>query len=527
MKPIPLISVAVLVFPLEAVQAQETPLWRYTTTEKISFYQVTPLGDLMVGTKEEVVALDPETGDVRWSRNDILKKPGGLVINPGLFPGAAFDPIPFSPYGVVRTNDGIVMIDLGTGETLWDSTAVPLDKVRGHLTVPRHNMLLVYGETPESKRTLVAVDIATGEVGWRQDTLFRRSSPNLQRINSLRSLSGQQPPLVDTDSTFILNLSKDGPMRIHSHTGELLWRLDLKKDPPLLREGYAPMSYDSGVLFVPYEKKLVAVNTNDGSVIWDRRRNFRSRVAQMKLTPHGLVVRGRKPDEEDPAKPGSDFFIDLVDLATGTSTWEREFKDLKINTPFIVHGDGIFVTRREEFVVLDYADGSSLKLAEFEFEGPGENPKNVEIVGANFLLSANQNFFSVNRSGAVQYHSYFESPGRSLLENVAILASATAMARAEGDSVVYVRAAMEEGDESWSRFQNAEHSVNFAYVYTKQPDSSGHEGFSLVKLDKRSGEEVGRVWIDERRPDYVLDWMSGFVFVKENDKEIIGLKFPS
>ena len=37
---------------------------------------------------------------------------------------------------------------------------------------------------------------ATGEVRWRQDTLFDKS-PNLLRINGIRSLAGHQPPLVE------------------------------------------------------------------------------------------------------------------------------------------------------------------------------------------------------------------------------------------------------------------------------------------------------------------------------------------
>ncbi len=53
------------------VTTQDTSLWRYTTTEKIEFYRISPLGDLVVGTKREIVALDPETGEVDWTRRNI------------------------------------------------------------------------------------------------------------------------------------------------------------------------------------------------------------------------------------------------------------------------------------------------------------------------------------------------------------------------------------------------------------------------------------------------------------------------
>ena len=40
------------------------------------------------------------------------------------------------------------------------------------------------------------------------------------------------------------------------------------------------------------------------------------------------------------------------------------------------------------------------------------------------------------------------------------------------------------------------------------------------------GADVADVWIDERRPDYVLDEPTGMVYVKADDKEIFALRFP-
>ena len=318
-----------------ALQAQDAPLWRYTTTEKITFYQLTSLGDLLVATKEQVVVLDPETGDVRWARTDILKPPSGIISNPGPFPTAEYSPISLTSSAVFRTKDGMAVVDLASGETLWDSTAVHLKKVRGHLAVLQHGLVLVYGETPESKKTLVAVEMATGEVRWRQDSLFRKS-PKIEKVNSVRFLAWQQTPVVDSDSTLILWLSKDGPMKLDARSGEVLWRSSFEKDPPLLSQGYGPMVYHNGVLYAPYKKKMVAFNTEDGSLLWERRKNFRNPVVQMEITDHGMVVRGRKYDEDDPAGPGKDFFVDLVDLSNGESLWQDDFRKVKINTPFFV-----------------------------------------------------------------------------------------------------------------------------------------------------------------------------------------------
>ena len=399
-------------------------------------------------------------------------------------------------------------------------------------------IVLVYGEAPESKRTFVAVDAATGEVRWVQSSLLDES-PKIPQAKGVRSFIGHQPPLVDSDTTFILNVSKDGPMRIDSRTGELLWRSDLDEDAPHLRDGYAPMLYVDGVLFAPYKKKMVALNTSDGSVIWDRRRDFRSRVTQMEFTAHGLVIRGRKPDDKDPSKPGKDFFVDLLDPETGTSIWEREYRDFKVNLPFIATDESIVVTKQEELIALDYADGSEALLAEFEFEG-NDDPTRVQMSGGNILISANQNFLALTDDGTVKYQVYYEAPGRDWFQNAAMLLASTAMEDGVLDVGTWGGFTPDAPDrfcrygecgwidaEAWSRFRNAEVRADYAYVYTKQPDAAGREGFSLVRIDKRDGAEVGRVWIDERRPNYVLDEPSGMVYVKADDKEIVAFAFPA
>jgi hypothetical protein len=243
--------------------------------------------------------------------------------------------------------------------------------------------------------------------------------------------------------------------------------------------------------------------------------------------------------------------LDLVNAETGTSVWPTPIRDVRTDLPFIVDGDAIFVTREREFVAFNFLDASPMTIAEFEFEG-GEQPLLVQMVGTNFLISANQNILSLGRAGNVEYQRYYEPPGRSWLENAAILLSeafvaATVYKCLDLGAVGAAGAAslMSQRDFRARAFEactsatvenpdsvlppSAEDAVNWAnytYVYTKQPSSAGRDGFSLVKLDVRNGKEVARVWIDERRPNYVLDPISGFVFVKENDNEIFALKFP-
>lgn len=524
-----IVLAVVLTAPAARLHAQDTALWRYSAErfvgksplvmvegrlsiallQEISFYRVSPLGHLIVSMKDKLVALDPETGVPAWIRDDIK----GLA-------GGDFKIIPLMPLALVPSANGIGWIDLATGRNLWNSTAAALVGVYWYVMVPQQRLLLLFGESLESLSSLVAVDIVTGEVRWRHDNLLSFSSrlyPLGQQSGEELSDPGHQPPIVDTDTTLILYVSKDGPVKLHSRTGRLIWRTDALagKFPPLLSQGYALMLYHDGVLFVPYEKRLLAVNTSDGSIIWDRQEEFRSRLVQMELTPRGLLVRGRKPAHS--RRAAKDFFLDLLEPETGTSIWQEPVRSLNTDTPFVVRGDTIYITKKREFVAVDFEDGSAQQLAKFKFED-GEQPEMVEAIGEDFLLYSSQNFLLLDGVGTVQYERYYRGPGYSFLEALAAVAVRMAIGGVMGPQDWDVRFLR-------SRFRASVDAAHYAYVYTDQPLGE-RKGNSLVRLDKTNGEETGRVWLDLREPELVLDSISGMVFVKESATEISAHQFP-
>src|SRR3989442_802327 len=150
-------------------------------------------------------------------------------------------------------------------------------------------------------------ELATGKVRWRRDHLFGLE-PKVFGTGGVSYLFGHQPPLADTDTTFVLYLSADGPIRVHAHTGALVWGTDAFHDAkvPMLRDGYARIARRQGVLFVPSEKRLVALNVSDGHAAWPAPLTFKSQVIRMDVTRHGLLARG-------------DEWLDLLDPATGRS----------------------------------------------------------------------------------------------------------------------------------------------------------------------------------------------------------------
>ena len=48
--------------------AQSEPLWTHTVPGNIKWMQLAPTGHLIVSTKESLVGVDPENGEILWTR---------------------------------------------------------------------------------------------------------------------------------------------------------------------------------------------------------------------------------------------------------------------------------------------------------------------------------------------------------------------------------------------------------------------------------------------------------------------------
>ena len=129
--------------------AQSVAQWRYTASGEISSFAVTPLGNVVVRTPRQLVALDPTTGVASWTRDSLKGSDGHWW---GL-------PLRDTPYGVLDLGDRLEVIDLQTGAKRWDTTTLPIGNPKGYLAAPERGLLLVYGQIQDSG-ALAAVDLA-------------------------------------------------------------------------------------------------------------------------------------------------------------------------------------------------------------------------------------------------------------------------------------------------------------------------------------------------------------------------------
>ena len=487
-------TVRIAAAALKKLRIAESPtVWRHTSPSDINFFASVAVprpgdadrssGDafrdaLLIANKTELAAIDPATGDAIWTRKDLTD-----------LHGVALDFVGATGYGVVTRGEKMEIIDFRTGERRWDTGTLSLLSARGWLSLPGEDtLLLMYGRTAESATTLMTVELATGKVRWRQDHLFGLE-PKVFGTGGVSYLFGHQPPSADTDTTFVLYLSADGPIRVHARTGALVWRTDAFREAkvPTLRDGYARIARRQGVLFVPSEKRLLALNVTDGHAAWPAPHTFKSQVIRMDVTRHGLLARG-------------DDWLDLLDPATGQSVW-RAPVTLKNSTRIVLRGDTVYVAADNKVLAIQMTDGSVRTVATVSFkEGEAPAPGGFGVWREGIVLNSWHNVMLVDRQGAVRYHHVYPSPKQSFGE------------------------ALRSGTGSDIMRPTTRWLGDYLFFFTGAPDDGGREGFSVVKVDPATGHEEGRLWFDQRVPAYTLETGST-VFYRRNDREIDALKF--
>jgi outer membrane protein assembly factor BamB len=494
--------------PDSAAIAQNNPLWHYQASDSIAFFRVTPLGSVLVATSVSLSSVDGTTGATMWVRPDKDLDESNVI------------PIPASPFALVTWRTGFEVVDLNTGETRWSSRSLPIESSYGHVPVVERRMLLVYGKRSADQSVLVAADLETGAVLWRQDNLFAADpEPLVVRgpYRTRKTMLGHQRPVLDTDTSMVLYVSKDGPVKIDVRMGSLLWRSEgfRGKEPPAPMKGYAAMMYADTILYVPTEDRLTALDLRDGRILWDRP-NLKSKPQQLEWTPSGLVVR--MPH------------IDVLDLRTGTSRWPRPFTDLKRSTPFVVRGDKVYVAAHGVFYAINLTDGTAIELSQYKLRETNQ-PDSLDAVPGGFVLRSAQNLILFDTTGFPAHHLFYPPPKLSTLTRVAFAAAAIAVSRWSYQEAKSEALRTGTPQQYWivnpilkRRYEASRKVHGHYYVLTVLTDSSARKGPGLVKLNIVTGKEEGRLWLGDRTPEYEVDAIESMVFFKQGKRQIVAFR---
>jgi outer membrane protein assembly factor BamB len=495
-----------------SLEAQTVPAWRYQPHADVQVFEVGGTGAVLAFSDSGLVALSPGDGHVLWNRPR----------------ATGFWPLGHSDLVLVATPDDASAIELESGQARWSFDKFPPLTSTGGTSVVQRNLVLLTGMNASGGVTVLAVSLDSGVVRWRQDSLFSRV-PDLARKGKDIQLRAGQPILLDSDTTMVIFPTRGGVMRIHTGSGRLIWRNEsLSDEKPLpVQQGYAPMIAAGGQVLVPYDKKLIALRSADGSVLWHHLENFPGAPAQIVPTARGLLVRGyhrhTHPSEHLRA------FVDLLDPSDGRSVWPKPLRDLNDASAMLVRGDTAYVASRGKLFTIDIASGALSESARFKFKGGGDTPWIIEAQDSELLLVSNQNLVCLAAGGQPRYELYYSAPGASLLAKVLSSALIIGLHTAAG------QVAQSNGYQYYpigvsnpvldARYHATVTAARYVHMLTGGADSTGQKGFSVVRLDKVTGKENGRVWVNDRSPEYVLDPASGTVYLLRDKRELVALRF--
>ncbi len=535
-------------------QWRNSVLWNHVIAgEKFDHFEVTPLGSVFVSTDARVGALDADTGDLIWQREDIRRcgedaEDGTIRCNFLDKPNTVFSAIENTNLGTFQVGfrgrekpfDRVAVVDLETGSTILDSVDMPLENVQAFLHVPGLNQFLLAGEASEKRGLLVAVSGSDGGLLWQRDIYFLDrfkfiGVPDDARVLAYGKTNDAQRALVslsladgaehwrlegllrndarnrnalvlrDTDETAILYVTKDGPFRVRLDSGEVLWRADRwDKDPP---DG-AQMVLDGEVLFVPNGKKIDALHVEDGRRVWRTVKQFNAEPIDVRMLSRGLLVRASS--------------FDLLDPQTGRSLWAKRTDKFFEGFPAHVDEEAAYIAGQGRFSMVDLTTGDVTHMAKYNLRK--ETPARIEETDGSFVLMSRQNLLRVNRAGEIAYHVYLKAPGASGLMKAMTFAAAVAASGEHQAGPVTFSVSIDPFLLSGVRHGATVEAPENYFMYTEMP-FDGRKGFSLVRVNKESGDETGRLWLDKRSPKYTIDDLTETVYFQNADHELSALRF--
>ena len=559
--------IAALVFILLAVSAltaQDKPLWAYKTSQDIKFQWLHSTGYLLVGTQNEVVCLDPETGAVRWKRTDL----------PGLTDDR-LDEVDGTTIVLVNATDRLHAVNIEDGKSVWQT-----DKIKGSTVgvlpiLEKNFVLLLTTDNPRKgklKPDMLALNLETGAPLWQvefADNVDLHEADNTGRFMPRRDLSGHQPPIYDDDSIYF---TYAGIHRYEIATGKVIWKTPYDVTEGNLKRANAQAVLDRDTVYTSAKGVIRAIDRATGAIKWTSS-DFGAAVAQMQAGDKLIFGRmggtyfDHGKDEWLLKKP---LGVVAVNKNTGQQVWRfDDAKDSITNMLIVPQQHMLLIADMKELIALDTESEGKIKEAlriKLEFKhkigggakaaraglkfargglmGLGKKDKSdfdapitISMRGNGLaVVQGKQHLLAFNpQTKSIAWSTQFEAPGSSAWQKY-VWAAITAAGYGANFGMASntqlgssVNTAANQGKNMFAenyekiltrRYSATRGGANFTYVLTKVEEGKDQvPGIVGVNLD--NGEAIHQVALGDKDPNYQVDEGAGRIFNIKDKKELV------
>ncbi|WP_425389908.1 PQQ-binding-like beta-propeller repeat protein [Ekhidna sp.] len=436
-------------------------IWTNEEIASENFPAVLSDGDIVLPGTTQIAKIDPKTGNVKWKYNTEHRKQVFESFDLSLDLKNGYF------FERKKNNGALVALDMSSGKKLWE--------LELKLKNPPSMTAMGYGVVVADDKNFKLYDLKDGSEKW-----------------TAKKIDGY---VVDLGDKGILATSKGKFLQLmNKETGEIIWDQKIKG-----------ISIDqiaaTGVMYTDAKGRLGYIQF-DGELIWNKKGMLEVPSLRYKpeLTKEIMLIDG-------------DLYE--VDLLTG------------------------------DYSVL-------YKGLTKEFEGDDAAPNSVELVDGGYLFSDAQNMVMLEQNGDLRWKQYWSAPGLSMAAKIALRvgqAAVIAMAAANqaqssqiaaysryGSNDYYsklyaqqaenlFRASGQMGAEVKKQFKASVTKGNIRMILTKVGEGGQDKSSGLVKVDRRTGEELGTLQLGDKKPIYDYDLVSGQVFFKADKKQIISYSF--
>ncbi len=436
------------------------------------------------------------------------------------------------------------LIDLPSGEVRWESNAVAID---AYPYIDANGNLILAGT-----KKIAKLSGKDGSIIWEFNTSDKKQAFESFDVN------------LDLSAGYFFEKKKNtGQLTaLDLNSGKVIWSNEMK-----LKVVPTMSAMNSGVILID-EKFLTLIDMQTGAEKWKAKKATGTVIDLGK--GYAVAARGTR--------------LLMLDPATGEVKWDEKVKGIEIDqiaAKGIVYSDikgrlGIITYDGEKVwdkkgmlpvpevrykpelsKELMYAEGTLYEVdlvegvykvlkdkIDKEFK-EDEVPTQIELVEGGYLLSAANNLMMLEKDGSVRWHKYWDIPEMSMAAKIALRTLQVAMAAAAGanqaaaaqsgwssdkryfeQQAKYLsEGADEAGAAASQKFTATKSRGDIQVVLAVIGEGGQKKGAGLVKVDRKTGEELATMILGDKEPIYDFDPISGQIFYKADKKQIISYTF--
>ncbi len=314
--------------------------WEADLKKTISWYQITPTGNLILATNDGIVGINESNGVLLYTIPNVIS---ALE--------EEFQVIPNTPFGMISRMEGRLesklIFKLTDGKVLFDSKKEGISIGKQYLLGSTGDFIFQGIRGKES--VFFLVDIATGTIRWEQSNLFGKGI-------FAEVIDGA--PIENEEGNFIIptvgGMSGGSIYCFSPQDGKQQWKAEL----PKLKGAQTTTKTESKLATSFLEKdkfiymrgqSVMAYNISNGQTIWAEPAKQRGLPDRVIYDPFGLIVASAIDPNNTIFKPT----MVMYDYKTGKEIWPERVKLKGTVTNYSYCDKGLLIS-------MDAGNGKSL-----------------------------------------------------------------------------------------------------------------------------------------------------------------------